>query len=278
MHNYKPAKLPMDYTSRNDIIKFFKRYLCEWGIQKTTMTDKGQIIGAPSPLWINPSTLFYKIFSSFTLLCSLLFIGVYIFLRFFNNDNEGSSLTVRDYSNLPANVTYAEFLANTKITDSTALNIEDVYCMYVSFNRINTIFVIIGGAILFLNFFHTMYLGWILEYASDLEWSRLILINLFIWFLMSGFIIADFIYSANLISFYDSNYTEAGSSVFRPTTTKCNQLFKVNMYGYLIVAILMSILAIFQIYKIFQLWKQFFLTKSVSHSACCEDENIIVIS
>lgn len=279
MHNYKSIVLPMDYSNRNPILRKLSSIFCTWGYSKTIKTRDGKIIGAPSPLWANPSSLFFKIFSVINLICCCLFIGCYIFLRYYNNDQEISSLTVRDYTNLPKNVTFNEFVNLTKETNSTSTNVEDAYCMYKSYNEVNAIFVIIGAVILFLNFFHTMNIGFILDYASDNEWFRTLILNFILWLLMSGWLIGDIIYSSYLINYYNDNYSSnSSSSVFRMSTTKCNNLFKVNSYGYLVVGIVTAVLAIFQIVKIFLIFKRFFMTDYVEHTARCEDENIIVIS
>ena len=277
METYKPIKVDMDYATRSKLLKSIKNVICNWGQQKTPKNSDGEVIGATAALWLNESTLFFKCFCAIYLITSILFIGVYIFLRFYNNSNILSGLLVRNYTLLNPNATYEEFINKTTIpTNSTEVDVKDVYCMYVSFNQINSIFVLIGGLILFSNFFHMMYLGCYIEYASDKEWFRNLSINSFIWILMCAFIIADFIYSANLISYYSKNSVVGG--IFSSTTPKCTQLFQINMYGYLIVAILTAILCIFQIIKIVSIFKKFFLTNYVPHTARCEDENILVMA
>ncbi len=277
MHTYKPIKLPMDYTTRNHILLLLHEKLCNWGFKKTIMTNDGKIIGAPSPLWTNPSSFFYKVFSILTLLCFILFIGCYIFLRFYNNDQQLTSI-LTTYGSLSTNISKGDFVAQAQ--PSQTYTVDEAYCMFISFKKINTVFVIIGAILLFFNFLHTMYLGCILDYASDIEWSRLLFINLFIWVLMSGFIIGDLIYSSELINYYNKNYsaTSTTTSIFSSSTSKCNNLFQANMYGYLIVGIIMALLAVFQIVKIIQLKNNFFFKNFVEHSARCEDENIIVVS
>lgn len=281
MSSYKPQKLNQDYLTRSAFLQLAKKYIWNWGMSKTTMTRDGKIIGATAPLWLNPSTLFYKLFCFFTFLCFLLFIGFYIFLRFFNNNNENASLSVRDFSLLPQNVTYAEYLAQTSTTNSTALSTLDAFCLFKSFFELNSVFVLIGAIIIFLNFFHATYLGCYVDYASDKEWSRNLYLNTFLWLCTVGITIGLYIYSTNLIAFFNSNYDSVGTTngmVFSVATTSCNRLFEANMYGNLLVAIFMTILDILQFWKIFQIWKNFFMVNYVEHSARCEDENIIVIA
>jgi hypothetical protein len=131
---------------------------------------------------------------------------------------------------------------------------------------------------MFLSFLHAMYLGCYLDYAADNEWSRNLVLNLIIWGGQVGIIIGDFIYSAGLISFYNTNYDDTSIKVFSASSPTCNTLFQINMYGYLVVAIIMSILAILQMWKIIDIGKNFFMKNYVEHTARCEDENIIVIS
>ena len=274
--SYKPVKVSMDFTARSKILQNCKNYLCDWGEIKVPKNKEGKPIGSTAPLWLNEDTFFFKCFSVLFLIVGILFIAVYVFLRFYNRNNVNSGLLVRNYTMLSPNATYEEFIANTTTTNSTAVQPSDVYCMYISYNKINSIFVIIGGIILFLNFIHLMYIG-CFEYASDREWSRNLAISSIIWVIMIGFIVGDFIYTVSLIVYYNDNKI-GDTALFNSNTPKCNNLFQVNMYGYLITAIIASILAVFQIIKIFQLVKQFFWTYYVPHTARCEDENIVVIT
>lgn len=279
MEQYKPIKLDMEFSSRSVILKLINKHLCSWGQVKTPKNKEGEVIGTTSALWLNESTFFYKCFSALVFIICILFVACYIFLRFYNRDSELSSLAVRDYSNLPSNVTYEEFIANSTVSqNSTELDLRDVYCTYIAYNKINSIFVLIGAIILFINFTHAAYLGCFMDYASDQEWSRNLSLNSIIWVLLIGFIIADYIYSASLIVYYNDHKGETTDFLFNNLTPKCKNLFQANMYGYLIVAILSSVLAIFQIFRIIALVKKYFLSNYVEHTARCEDENILVMN
>lgn len=275
---YKPIKLPMQYETRSAILHHINKYVCCWGQMKISKTTEGKVIGVTAPLWVNPSPLFFKLFSVLTLLCSLIFVGCYVYLRYFNNNNSQAGLTVRNYANLDLNVTYDQFMNQTNQTTSTVMGTRDVYCIFISQQELSEIFVLIGGIILFANFFHTMYLGFIVDYLSDIEWSRNLTISVIIWLLKSIFIIIDFVFSVKLINYYGTNYSATDTTfIFSDSTPKCITLFQVNMYGYLIVAVLVVILAVLQLLKIIQLAKKFFMSYFVEHSARCEDENIVVI-
>lgn len=279
MNNINSIKLKQDFRSRSDFVQFIDKYLCsKWGINKTPQTVEGKIIGATSPLWTNPNSLFYKINAVVLFIITLLFIAFYVFLRYFNNSNELSGLSVRDYSLLPPDITYDDFMSNTQKTNSTEVTAYDAYCMYRSYYELNTAFVLIGAIVLFSNFFHCLYLGYILDYASDSEWSRHLIANFAIWVLLVGITIGDYVYSSKLINFYNNHHDENQIRIFSSKSPFCNKLFEINMYGYLIVAIVMSLIAIIQIWKIFTIWKKFFVNNYVDHSARCEDDNIIVIN
>jgi hypothetical protein len=65
--------------------------------------------------------------------------------------------------------------------------------------------------------------------------------------------------------------------IFNKTGTEtCKQLFQVNLWCNLIVAVLISVLAVLHIIKIFLISKNFFLKRFVPHTAMCPDEDIIV--
>jgi hypothetical protein len=224
MENYKPITLKQDFSSRSSFIQLASRFIWSWGMIKTPKTREGKVVGATAPLWLNPSTFFYKMLCFFTFLCFLLFIAGYIFLRFYNKTNQLSSLSVRDYSKIAANATYTEFMTQTDSSNSTELSTFDAYCMFRSFNELSSIFILVGGIIMFLSFLHAMYLGCYLDYAADNEWSRNLVLNLIIWGGQVGIIIGDFIYSAGLISFYNTNYDDTSIKVFSASSPTCNTL------------------------------------------------------
>lgn len=277
METYEPITVQMDYKSRSKILQVIQTYVWDWGQTKIPKNKEGKIIGATAPLWLNESRMFFIGFSILFFITSLLLVGCYVFFRFYNRDKENSGLLVRNYTMLSDNVTYDEFISSTNTTNATSLDTRDVYCMYISFNKINSIFILIGGIILFVNFFHMTYLGCFLEYATDKEWSRNLACSAFILLLLSIFTIGDIVYSASLISYYNKNEGADFNFIFNVSANKCKSLFKVNMIGYLIVGIITGILVIFQSLKLVSLGKKYFLTEFVPHTARCEDENILVI-
>ncbi len=277
MQTYEPITVQMDYKSRSKILQNIQTAVWDWGQTKIPKNKEGKVIGATAPLWLNESKMFFIGFSILFFFTSLLLVGSYVFFRFYNRDKENSGLLVRNYTMLEDNVTYDEFLASTNSTNVTGIDLRDVYCMYISYNKINSIFILIGGIILFINFSHMAYLGCFVEYGSDKEWSRNLTCSAFILVLLSIFTIGDIIYSASLISYYNKNQGSDTSFIFNLSTSKCNSLFQVNMIGYLIVGIVTGILVVFQSLKLIALGKKYFLEDYVVHTARCEDENILVI-
>jgi len=96
-----------------------------------------------------------------------------------------------------------------------------------------------------------------------------------------GFLIGHFITVRKInlikviqnITFYKNNPL----GIFGKTgTDPCQQIFLANLWLNLVVAILVSILAIFQIFKIIQIGKKFFMSSYVPHSATCTDDDIVV--
>jgi hypothetical protein len=73
-------------------------------------------------------------------------------------------------------------------------------------------------------------------------------------------------------------YTQDKDNIFnRSGTDSCNQLFQVNLWCNLVVAVLISILSVLQIIKIIFIAKNFFFINHVPNVALCEDEDIIVM-
>ncbi len=73
-------------------------------------------------------------------------------------------------------------------------------------------------------------------------------------------------------------YTADTLGIFAlPGAATCKQLFEINLWGNLIVAALISVLAVLLIVKIFLIARGFFMVKYVPHSAISTDEDIIVL-
>lgn len=271
-----PIVLNMSIPTRNQFLQKVNIYLCDWGQRKTPYTKEGTIKGSPAPLWLNPAPTFFKVFSALMLFCALLFVAAFVFFRFYNKSNVLSGLTVRNYTLLPANVTYEEFLANTTApTNSTTMEPIDVYCIYISYQEIVGIFILIGAIIVFSNAFHMMYMGCSMDYASDQEWSRNLVFSSILWILCCGFSVGDIIYAISLVS-YKSERTGEGL-LFNDTTTSCNNLFDFNTYANFAVAGLTGILCVFQIIRLLGIAKKFFLSDYVEHDARSDDENIVIM-
>jgi hypothetical protein len=193
MKNQKLA-LEMEFPVTNDCIAMIKRKLCFWGQQKTSYDREGKNItgiiinhkininiGSTSPLWLNPSKTFYKILFVLCLVVALIFIGSFVAIQYYNNSllNDSVSSTQSDQQ-------------NNKI------------CVQKSYTYIKSYFIIIGSIILLLNCkiynlyslikaFFALFVAMI-DFASDVEWSRYLFLNTLLWLGLCGFLIADFIY------------------------------------------------------------------------------------
>ncbi len=112
------------------------------------------------------------------------------------------------------------------------------------------------------------------DYASDTEWSRYMVINLVLWIGLVGFLFADYLTVVSNLSYYSDD----PDNIFKlEGTEKCIQLFQVNVWCNLIVAIIATVLALLLIFKIFIITKNFFIVKYYPHTAISEDDDIIVI-
>jgi len=85
----------MDFPVTNTMIKSLNKNCCNWGQKKTSYDREGHIKSNTSPLWINPSPGIYKLFFVLALICSLIFVGSFIAIQFYNNslDNVQQNLS-----------------------------------------------------------------------------------------------------------------------------------------------------------------------------------------
>jgi hypothetical protein len=120
-------KQEMQFPVTNKCIKWFNNTLCSWGQRKTNYDVEGNIKGMTAPLWANPSKVFYKIFFIVSLICSLLFVGCFIAIQFYNND-----------------------LTNKKPDTTTAVDV-NYTCVKESYEHLKSPFIVIGSIILFIN-------------------------------------------------------------------------------------------------------------------------------
>lgn len=101
----------------------------------TTTTTKFQVkflnLGMTTPLWVNPSKTFYKFLFIVTLIMSLLFVGSYIAIQYYNNTLTGLNSTV-DSSN-------------------TSDEQNNKACVNKAYSYMKSWFIVIGSIILFIN-------------------------------------------------------------------------------------------------------------------------------
>lgn len=174
------------------------RFCCSWGQRKSSYDKEGNLkgiiksiifIGGITPLWENPSLLFYKILFILTLIGSLLFIGSYVAIQNYN-------------SKLLNSVPTATTDAQEKLNQT---NNKD--CVEKSYSYLKSFFIIIGSAILLINCkinilrilaFYYLFLNCV-SYASDKEWSKYLIIHALLWVALVGFLFIHFLTVINLI-------------------------------------------------------------------------------
>jgi hypothetical protein len=126
-------KLEMDFPATNEFIKWWNRICCGWGPRKTPFNKAGAKVGNLAPLWSNPSKTYFKCIFVFALICSLLFVGSFVAIQYYN-----SSL-----------------LNNSQTTDTDvnpeALSLGEGNCVRKSYEYLRSFFIVIGSVILFLN-------------------------------------------------------------------------------------------------------------------------------
>lgn len=176
-----------------------------------------------------------------------------------------------------------EVIANTTIVNGVPIynNVtklilgesqNNLLCVNKCYKYLGGLFIVIGSIILLLNAFYALFIANI-EYASDKEWSRYLVLNVILWACLIGFVIGDYLVFLENMNFYSKD--PEGIFALAGTAT-CQQLFQINLFLNLIVAVLISVLGILLILKIILIARQFFMVKYVPHSAISNDEDIIV--
>ncbi len=116
---------------------------------------------------MNPSKLFYKIFFVFAVICSLLFVGSFVAIQFYNNSTytgatkNTTSIVLPSTSNTtnttntnptPSTDTKTNTTSgNSTDTNSTSNNSYNRICVQTSYAYLKSFFIVIGSIILFLN-------------------------------------------------------------------------------------------------------------------------------
>ena len=234
----------IDFESSNSFIRAFNRLFCNWGQRKVPYDVNGQIKGKTAPLWENPSKTFWLIIFIFSLIMSLLFIASFVVVNYYSDD-----------------------VINNKNANDIEKN-----CINISKSKFKTVFGVIGGIILFVNFLCFLFM-YCKDYASDQEWSRYLIITAFFVFCMIGFNIADYVITSKNLKFYRDNITNE----YDNSAKTCKRVFKANLGMNFTVCIISSIIELIVLIKIFLIGKFFFLNSYVPHTAVCEDEDIIII-
>ncbi len=132
------------------------------------------------------------VFFVICLISSFIFIGSFIAIQFYNNSTYNGSIKQENLSN-------STLYANSTTTLSTdALN--NIICVKQSYLYLRSWFIIVGSIILLLNgnfityflAFYCLFMACV-DYASDQEWSRYLLINTIMWCALVGFLIGNYL-------------------------------------------------------------------------------------
>lgn len=220
-------KQEIDYPSNNGCVRKFNDIFCNWGIRRKPKDQSGNLKGMTSPLWANPAQKFFSIICGVAFLLVVLFVAAYIVIKFKNDDRE------KDKN------------GGCKLDKS------------------NTLYIIIGSALLFVNAFYFCYLGF-KEYASDQEWFRYIIIGLVFWAALVGVNIANYVFTVKNLKDKDN---------FKG----CKNLLLANVIINFIVCIGCTIMEVLVIIRLILLFLQFFLKSFVPHTAKCVDDDIIIV-
>jgi len=276
MSKGKYLKLEMEFPVTNECVKWFNGTCCGWGQKKTPYDAEGNIKGGPAPLWINPRPLLFKIYFIVGLFCSLLFVGSFIALQYYNNTLSApfglNTNTTSSNSTATIGVVVNSTVVNVTTSNNSTLD-NNTFCVNTSYNYLKTWFIVIGSIILFLNSMYYLFLT-LVDFASDQEWSRYMTLNFISWCALVGFVIADYLTFITNFKYFN----EDPDKVFvLENTSSCQQLFQANLWCNLVVAIIISGLAVLELLTLFSIAKNFFIKKHVVHSARNIEEAIIVL-
>jgi len=105
-------------------------------------------LGNTAPLWLNPNKLFYKVLFILCLICSLIFVGSFIAIQYYNNTTYNGVVSFN-------NTNYTLFNSTTGNTTNTTHSNQTISnnnaCVSISYEFLKSSFIVIGSIILFLN-------------------------------------------------------------------------------------------------------------------------------
>jgi hypothetical protein len=103
-------------------------------------------LGNTAPLWLNPNKLFYKVLFILCLICSLIFVGSFIAIQYYNNTTYNG---VVSFNNTNYTIFNSTNTTNTIPSNQTVSN--NNACVSISYEYLKSSFIVIGSIILFLN-------------------------------------------------------------------------------------------------------------------------------
>lgn len=263
-----PKGLKMEFTTKNKFLRVASNHLCNWGQRKPTYDEMQNIVGSPSPLWINPSKTFYLAFGIINLILAVLFVASFVAVSYMNNNSyPNDDIDTPVYNDTI--IIYANY-SNVK----NHLHPNDYNCIRTVYDNFGTLFIVIGGGILFLNSFLNLFLH-IKDYASDEEWSRYLFFLFILSLSLISINIAEYYFVAKNFTLYSSD----DNGIFsKEGVTECPRLFRFNVYVNLFVALFMSFLSIIQVIQTLKNYKiLFYPVNQDILRARCEDHDIVIM-
>jgi len=286
--------LKMEYETKNDCIKWCNVTLCNWGQRKPAFDANQTIVGSPTPLWLNPSKTFFVLFFTINFIVSILFVSSFVAITFYNNSQLSINATTLNSTNTNStntnstntnstntNTTNTSALTNTSTTNATNTSSyiasNDLICMNTITSRLGSFFIVIGSIILFFNALYHCYL-YNVEFATDEEWSRYLTFEGIALVCLVGFDIGDYIWCIQNIQYFTNN-SGTNQLFTMPGVSVCPSLFHFNTYCNIVVAVLISVISVFQGFKISANYKELFFPKEQDeYRARCDDPDIIILA
>jgi hypothetical protein len=268
-----PTKLNNQFPSKNPTITWFKRKFCKWGKKRLEYEIHPFVLGSPAPLWKNPSKKFYKIFFILNLISSLLFVLFFVAVNIYNAaEKSGIMDTINTNLNLNTNSTSSvstSTSANSTSTNPTS-NSTDVntQCLDAVSASLKPQFIIIGSAILLINAGYARFISKI-DYASDEEWFRYLVMNFVCCVGLGLFNMAEYLDFSTQMSFFQETLLLKYESA-----TNCIILFKVNLWSNFVNTVTITSVCAIQITKIFDNFNRLFIQEA--EPARTDDKDIVV--
>lgn len=262
-----PTKLNNQFPSKNPTITWFTRKFCKWGRKRIEYDIHPFVIGSPAPLWKNPSKRFYKIFFILNLISSLLFVLFFVAVNIYNAAGKSGIMdAIHNNLNINTNSTSSTTteISNNNTNVSSEMNTK---CLETVSTSLKPQFIIIGSAILLINASYSRFI-YKIDYASDEEWFRYLVLNFVCCVGLGLFNMAEYLDFSSQMEFYDKLRKEYANA------ENCILLFRVNLWSNFVNTVTISSVCAIQITKIFDNFNRLFIQEA--EPARTDDKDIVV--